>query len=236
MLAQHLLDRRVMLASTCPDGKQPWWLATGMLAAALYVSMTLLVGRAWPGYSVTSQTISELSAIDAPTRTLWMPLIAAYTVLMITFGVAVWNLAGSNRALRTVGALLTAQNVFGLYWPPMHQRPVLAAGGATATDTLHIAWTIITSVFFVLALGFGAASLGKRFRAYSIATLVVVLISGAVTGTYAPQMQANLPTPGAGIWERIDTTAFMLWIAVLAISLWRNARAYAGERSAPRPT
>jgi hypothetical protein len=220
--------------------RQRWWLACGVLAPALYVSMTVLVGRAWQGYSVGSQTISEISAIGAPTRPLWLGLIAIYSVLMIAFGLALLRSAISNRASRAVGALLAAQTMFGVFWPPMHQRVVLAASGRTMTDTLHIVWTIVTSVVFMVALGFGAAALGKRFRAYSLVTLIVVLASGMLTGTYAARMEANLPTPWVGVWERINTTAFMAWVAVFAVSVWRqrstaNAVASAGERSAPRP-
>ncbi len=202
-------------------------LICGVVAAVLYVAMTLCVGLLWPGYSLTAQTISELSAIGAPTRPLWLVLAAIYTALMIAFGCGVWASAGSNTVLGIAGASLAIQGVFGLFWPPMHQRAVLASGGGTLTDTLHIVWTIVTSVFFVAAMGFGAAALGRRFRVYSIVTLVVVVASGMWTGTYAAQLQANLPTPGAGIWERIDTTAFMVWIAVLATTLLRSGRAAA---------
>jgi len=80
----------------------------------------------------------------------------------------------------------------------------------------------------MLALGFGAAAFGKRFRAYSIATMVIVFGCGAWTGTYAPSMQANLPTPWAGVWERMDTTAFMLWVAVLATMLLRGSNVVEG--------
>lgn len=67
----------------------------------------------------------------------------------------------------------------------------------------------------------GAAALGKRFRWYSIATVVIVLACGAVTGTYAADVQADLPTPWVGIWERISIAAFMAWIVVLATALLR---------------
>jgi len=106
----------------------------------------------------------------------------------------------------------------------MHQRAVLAAGGATLTDTLHIVWTVVTSLFFMSALGFGAGGFGKRFRFYSLATLFVVFACGAWTGTYAPAIQGNLPTPWVGVWERINTNAFMVWITVLAMALWRAPR------------
>jgi hypothetical protein len=197
-------------------------LVCGILASFLYVAMSLFVGRLWEGYSSWSQTISELSAIGAPTRPLWVVLGAVYTVLMVAFGWGVVKSSSHNRALRVAGALLVIQGVFGLFWPPMHQRAVLAAGGGTLTDTMHIAWTIVTSLFFMFALGFGAVAFGKRFRVYSIATMVIVFAAGAWTGTYASGIEANLPTPWAGVWERINTTAFMVWIAALAIALLRT--------------
>jgi hypothetical protein len=115
-------------------------------------------------------------------------------LLMIAFGWIVWESA-PNRSSRVVGALLVTQAVFGIFWPPMHQRAALAAGGATWTGTLHIVWTIVTSVFFMGALGFGAAGLGKRFRFYSLATMAIVFACGAWSGTYAPAIQSNLATP-----------------------------------------
>ena len=160
-------------------------LSCGILASVLYVAMTLFVGLWWEGYSIVSGVPSELSAIGAPTRNVWMWLGGVYAVLMVGFGWIVWRSAPPNRALRVVGALLMAHTVFGQFWPPMHQRAVLAAGGGTLTDTLHLVWAAVTGVFFMLIVGFGAAALGKRFRVYSIATMVIVLACGAVTGTYA---------------------------------------------------
>jgi uncharacterized membrane protein len=122
--------------------------------------------------------------------------------------------------------------VFGYFWPPMHQRAVLAAGGGTLTDTLHIAWTIVTGLLFMLETGFGAAALGKRFRLFTIATMVIALACGALTGTYASRIQADLPTPWVGVWERLSAAAYMLWIAVLAIALMRAQRV-AARANAP---
>jgi len=200
-------------------------LTCGILASVLYVAMTLFVGLLWEGYSVVSGVPSELSAIGAPTRPLWIRLGAIYAVLMIAFGWMVWKSAPPNRALRIVGALLIAHTVFGQFWPPMHQRAVLAAGGGTLTDTLHLWWAGVTVICFMLMVGLGAAALGKRFRVYSIATMVIVVGCGLVTGTYASQVQANLPTPGVGVWERISIATFMAWIAVLAIALLRAPHA-----------
>jgi hypothetical protein len=203
------------------DRWTPLLLTCGIVASVLYVAMTLFVGLLWEGYSVVSGVPSELAAIGAPTRLLWIWLGAVYAVLMVAFGWIVWKSAPPNRALRIVGALLIASTVFGQFWPPMHQRAVLAAGGGTLTDTLHLVWAAITGLFFMFIVGFGAAALGKRFRIYSVATMVIVLACGAVTGTYASQVQADLPTPWVGVWERISIAVFMGWIAVLATALLR---------------
>jgi glutamate racemase len=85
-------------------------------------------------------------------------------------------------------------------------------------------------VFFMFIVGFGAAALGKRFRNYSIATMVIVLACGAATGTYASRIQADLSTPWVGVWERISIAAFMGWIAVLATALLRAPRDAAADR------
>jgi hypothetical protein len=226
MEARHL--RGIQRRSTAPTNSgarvEQWrkpLLTCGILAGVLYVSMTLFVGTLWDDYSVADQTISELSAIGAPTRPLWMVLGTLYTALIVAFGWIVWTAAPPNRAQRIVGMVLMIHGAFGLFWPPMNQRAVLAASGPTLSDTLHIAWTIVTGFFFLFETGFGAAAFGRRFRVYSIATIVIVLACGAITGTYTSQVQADLPTPWLGVWERASSTAYMLWIAVLAAAVLR---------------
>jgi hypothetical protein len=200
-------------------------LACGIAGPVLYVAMTLFVGLLWDEYRAASQTISELSAIGAPTRSLWMWLGAAYSLLIVAFGWIVWKSAPPNRAQRAVGMLLMIHGAFGCFWPPMHQRAVLAAGGGTLTDTLHIVWATVTGILFLLEAGFGAAVFGTRFRVYSIATIAIVLACGAMTGTYALRMQADLPTPWVGVWERISSAGYMLWLAMIAIGLLRAQQA-----------
>jgi hypothetical protein len=197
-------------------------LLCGVLTALLYVTMNAFVPLLWPGFSVFSQTISELSAIDAPTRTLWVALGTVYGVLLMAFGYGVWLCGRRSRPLRIAGALIIADGVFCLFWPPMHHRTVLAAGGATLTDTLHIAWTMVSGVLMMLSIVFAAAAFGRRFRAFAVVTIVLLVAFGAVTGTYAGSVQANLPTPWLGVWERIDAGLLMLWLIVLAVALLRR--------------
>ena len=49
-------------------------LCCGIISSLLYVAMNVFVAMQWKDYSSTSQTVSELSAIGAPTRSLWVAL------------------------------------------------------------------------------------------------------------------------------------------------------------------
>jgi hypothetical protein len=197
-------------------------LVCGALSSLLYASMIWAIR--YDGYSPISQVPSELTAIGAPTQALWARLGWIYTVLITAFGVGVWTSAGRNRAVRLVGGLVLAYAWLGLLWPfaAMHRREVLAAGGGTFSDTLHVVLGAVTVVLMFLAIGFGARAFGTRFRLYSIVSIVVLLVFGGLTFLEAPRLQMNLPTPWIGLWERINISVFLLWIVMLAAALWRT--------------
>ena len=201
-------------------------LICGIASSVLYVVMCIIVPLQYPGYSSASQTISELSAIDAPTRSLWVLPGIAYTLLVAAFGWGIYKSAGNNQHLRRAGALILVYGVIGLGWPlfPMHNREVLAAGGGNFSDTMHIVFSGISVLLMLLAMGFGAAALGKRFRVYSVATIMLLVVLGLLTGLDAPTLEANQPTPWLGIWERVMIGTFLVWVVVLSINRLRLAR------------
>src|SRR3569833_305413 len=83
----------VIIAGIAASQLYPWkkefkrrvLLGCGIVASLVYVAITLIVASLWPSYNSASQTISELSAIGAPTRFIWVTLSAPYTLLMIAF-------------------------------------------------------------------------------------------------------------------------------------------------------
>jgi hypothetical protein len=205
-------------------------LFSGIVSSFLYVVLNIITVLLYKGYSAVSQTVSELSAIGAPTRSLWVSLVTVYSLLVIAFGCGVWKSAADNRRLRVVAVMLIADAVIGFFWPPMHQRQVLAAGGKTISDTLHIVFTAVTVPLMMLAIGFGAAALGKKFRVYSVITLLVLVVAGIFTGIDGPKIEANLPTPWIGVWERINIGVYMLWVVVLALILLRGQSTLKSQR------
>src|SRR3712207_4288097 len=112
-------------------------LVLGIVGPLFYVATDILAAMLYEGYSYTDQTASELFAIGAPTRPLVVPLMLAYGVLAIAFGLGVWESAGEKRALRVVAVGLIGKEVLGslaTLFAPIHLREVLAAGEGTATD------------------------------------------------------------------------------------------------------
>lgn len=208
----------------------------GILSSVWYTLMNIIVPVYFPGYKVVSQVISELSAVDAPSRTLWTLLGVPYTLLIIAFGLGVWQVAGTNHRLRIAGSLLVAYGALGVLWPfaPMHLRETLAAGAGNWSDTMHIALGVVTQILYFLTLGFAAAALGRPFRLYSIITFATLLVFGVLTFLEAPGIAANRPTPLIGLWERINIAVFLLWIVVLAFLLLRREK-HAPARSAAAP-
>jgi hypothetical protein len=158
-------------------------LICGILSSVLYVLMNIFVPMQFEGYSIPSQAVSELSAIDAPTRPLWVSLAMIYILLFAAFGWGIRKSANGNHPLRIVGVLIIVYTIINFYWPPMHLR----GNELTLTDTLHIVWAMMTLLLMMLIMGFGAAALGRSFRLYTIATFVVFITFGILIGTEAPR-------------------------------------------------
>jgi len=202
-----------------PEMMRKFLLTCGILSSLWYLIINIFVPMQYEGYSLLSQAPSELSAFDAPTRILWIILVAPYPLLFAAFGWGVLQISGGHRKLLIVGGLIIAYCIKDFYWPPMHMREVIAAGGGTLSDTLHIVWATMTVFFMMLMMGFGAAALGKKFRLYTIATFLIFIVFGALTFMESGKLEDNLPTPFMGLWERINIAAFMLWVIVFAAVL-----------------
>jgi len=206
-----------------PGIRLKYLLTCGILSSLWYVAINIFVPMYYEGYSMLSQAPSELSAFGAPTRILWLLLVTLYPLLFAAFGWGVMQFPNKN--LRIVGTLIIIYCMLNFYWPPMHMRDVIAAGGGTLSDTLHLVWASMTVIFMMLFMGFGAAALDKTFRYYTLVNFVIFILCGTMTFMDSPNLEANLPTPFMGLWERINIAAFMIWVIVFAkFLLKQNSR------------
>ncbi|MBW2976966.1 DUF998 domain-containing protein [Candidatus Woesearchaeota archaeon] len=196
-------------------------LLCGILSTILYITSDAICALLYPGYSYTDQAISELSAIGSPTGPLWVYLTLPFSPLVIAFGIGVF-LSNKKRLLKVSGILLSLFGISGYAWWffPMNMRGNIGS----ATDAGHLVLSAITVLLLALILAFGSGAAGKKFRIYSISTILIMLFFGSLVGMMAPQVAAQEPTPWMGIYERISVFSPMIWMSVLAIILLRKKK------------
>jgi hypothetical membrane protein len=204
-------------------GARKLLLSCGVISSLLYlVAIDVIVPIRHAGYhNFTSQMVSELMAVGAPTRNLLIWLFTVYNLLVLAFAAGVWASAQGRRSVRLTAAALVgygAVSTAGLFLFPMDLRGTMGS----QRDALHIAATFVMSILIVASMAFGAFARGMRFRQYSFATIAIVVVFGALAGFLARPMPG--PTPGLGVAERINIYATMLWMSLLAVSLWRLPR------------
>lgn len=192
-------------------------LTCGILSSLVYLVTDVAGALSWESYRYAAQSISELSAIGAPSRPVVVPLWLLYNLLLIGFGFGVRAEAPGRSYLAATGVALIATGVLGLIaaFFPMHVRGM----GMTVTDAMHIALTATIVICILMAIGSAAISAGSAFRLYSIATLLAMLVFGTFAALDGPRIAANLPTPMLGVTERINVGAYLLWVALLALRL-----------------
>lgn len=205
----------------------------GVASSVLYVAATLWAAGMWHGYSTFNQAVSELFAVGAVSRPLLVWAFSAYDALVVAFAAGVWAVAQGRRSVRLTSVMLAVYAVVGqvtLLFSPMNPR---SSGPPAANDLGHMVLTAVEVLSLLLFMAFGSAAGGRAFRVYSIATIVLVLAAGILTGVVSTHMTAAVAsTPGAGALERVNIYATMLWIALFAGVLLRPRPNEAAEKSA----
>lgn len=194
-------------------------LICGIAAAVAYVATDITCSVLYPGYSFTDQAVSELFAIGAPTARVVAPLFTLSSLLLGAFAIGVWLSAGGNTLLRLAAAMFAGSALVGaLLWNlfPMHMR----GAEPSFTDTMHL--LLATNPFVLLSIVLCLAAVRGPFRIYTAATIVILVIPAIFAFRYAPDLKANLPTPGLGLAERVAQYGYELWQASLAMVLLRR--------------
>ncbi len=194
----------------------------GILSSILYVAGEVLASVRWESYSYVNQAVSELAALQAPTRPFMLAMFSVYNLLVIAFAVGVWRSAGQKRSLRVAAIMLVVYAVVGevtQLFSPMQPRGSVTS----ATDVGHMILTAVEVLSIVLFIAFGSGARGRGFRVYSIASILIIIAAGVTTGALSTHMTAAASsTPWAGAVERINIYGTMLWIAMFAVVLRRS--------------
>lgn len=198
-------------------------LAAGILAVAIYGVGDLSSGLLYNGYSFRDQAISELSAFGSPVRPVMLSVILVHALLVMIFGLGVLR-AAERRSERWCGLFLVLAGVVGF---PTHTVFAMSSRWLPKgfNDTMHIALSMAFSLFVFAAMVLSAVARRGWFRAYSIATLLVVIGFGAAASMAIRGLPQN-STPWAGGFERVNAYSYFAWLVVLAVTtLRRTSRA-----------
>jgi hypothetical protein len=199
--------------------RQQLLLSCGVLAGVGYVATDLLASLLYPDYSYREQAVSELFAIGAPTTRWVVPLLSLCSTLLLAFAVGVWRAAGPRRLVRVLAVMFAGSAVVGLLiWNvfPMHMR----GAERSFTDTMHL--ILATNPFVLLSLVLATVAFPGRFRAYTVATIVIMLGPAVAAFSYARALDLNQPTPWLGATERLAQYGYEAWQVVLALVFVRE--------------
>jgi uncharacterized protein DUF998 len=195
-------------------------LGCGVLSSVLYIAADVSAWTQYPGYSPVAQAFSELLAEGAPTRPFMVAVAGApYNLLVAALGVGVWMSPGRTRVARITGALLVLYALVSYLGGTVFQMDPRESGESVRT-MLHERATAVMVLSMLLSMGVGAFLHGRRFRRYSLGTLLTVIVFAGLTFGQVARLAANEPAPWLGLIERVNIYAWMLWVAMLAISLW----------------
>ena len=213
------------LGSRRRDAIRKGLLAAGILSSLLYIVATDgIAASMWEGYHRTERMVSELFAVGSPGRDFLVTIMWFYMLLFVAFGIGVWTSTRGNRAMRVAACLLMGYAVFNIvagFFP-------LRLGEETSVP-MHIAATAVQLVLMVASMCFVAVGVPGRLRIYTTASLALMAVMAVVSFIAAPGPDLLL-----GIGERISIGAFLLWVAVLAVTLW-NPPTPAGRRASHTP-
>lgn len=174
----------------------------------------------WADYHYSSQNTSELFAVGAPTRKIVVSLMSFYNLLVCLFGFGVMSTA-TQRSQRLSGIFLVANAVAGearLLFFPMHS----VDGTRAISDNMNIMCTGLVVLFTLLAVGYGSTTFGKKFRSFSIGTIIALILFAIATSINNTRIEEGLSTPGLGILERIYFLLVMVWIFAFAVTLLQS--------------
>src|SRR5215203_5226377 len=201
-----------------PITKTGYWLrkvllVCGPLSALIYIGWHELAALPWEGYSRISNAISELHFTGTPSKSFLDPWQGwVDSALLAAFGIGIWLSAQGSRSLRVIGAVMIVPAAMIPLWMIFGEASIAA----------HLALVGVGILCWLVAMGFGAAALGKRFRIYSLVSIGLVVGFFALGFSYVPEANAGQPTPFLGLFERIGFSAYFLWLTVLAVALWHR--------------
>jgi hypothetical membrane protein len=195
----------------------------GVIAPAFFALMVLIEQSVVPGYSWTSQTISDLGAYSLygsyaiiQNVNFW-----AFGILVVTFTLGLRRtLLGSRTVTASLGLFGIAEVLGGVF--PDQPFPLPGVGHDIAAVVAFLAIPICQLAAWAKLrhLGAGEESTWGRYRTYSLASGLLAFVLFSID-SFLP------PFEPVGVTQRVFSLVPVswLWIEVTALKLFRLSRA-----------
>jgi hypothetical protein len=192
-------------------------LTSGLLAPLLYFGTDRLVGRLISGYSFSAQSMSDVSAIGSPQRSLAVLLTVVACVFMTAFGISLWLVSEHVVLLRVVSLLIIGNAIFGLIatlFFPTHYgvRPNFVSAGVLIM--------FASILCFILAIVLGAIASNGWFRIFSVAIPAAYILLAILRFATAKNFSTGETVSLIGAQERTMSYTYLLWVFIFSIYLW----------------
>ena len=200
----------------------------GIVSFLSYAAAVIFAPLAYPGYCWMAQAVSDLSAADAPSLTLWNRLSALYNTCEIVCVTAVCiGIQGQKtRLLRTGISLFAAMEWISAVGYRMF--PLSSSGYAgTFQDGMHMVVTALVVGLSIVSLTVIIIAGAKDRDCRSYGVCAAVALGMMLVGAVGMQL---VPAAYFGVVERFSVFAATGFNAALGVQLFRTKRRSASVR------
>ena len=215
--------------------------AVAGIAGAFLMTFGWVVGGLvqGPGYSWSSQEISDLGALTAQHPWVWNLADSLSGLLILIFSAGLFSIVRSNRAGRVGAGLIAVVGIGSVLDGILREDCPLSTSETCQRlqDGSGLSWHHlahdIESVIVVLAMIAAPFVLGKAFRSISHLRQLhrTSMATGALLVVATIAYVFLYGNPGAGIAQRLLALVFMAWIAALSITMLKLTSLMHGDRA-----
>jgi len=193
----------------------------GILGPIVYILNVILGGIITPSYSHIQNAVSELTQRGAINTIILSTLFVVSAILILLFGIAIMmRYKHRSRRLYTGGVSIVIYGIFAASLATIFPQDPLG-GESTFPGTMHLVIAGLTA--FVIMGGILLSGLGmdkqtgpwRRFKLYSIITVILVFVFGAPTPILIMNKIQLL-----GLFERLTQLAYLQWFVVFAAKFY----------------
>ncbi|AGK95982.1 DUF998 domain-containing protein [Clostridium pasteurianum] len=194
----------------------------GMISPLFYLIHVIIGSMLWSGYNNITQPISDLTAADAPNREILSIFTNMYGICGLIFSIGSFNYLKKlkvkiiNVSMIIFIAMVLIGVSYGFFPEDMAGATMTFEGFMHLVITALIVPTAILTPLFA-GLGFRKLENFKKFSNYSIATSVIIFVSGGMS-VIAIANKISI----FGAIERINIGSLQLWIFIFALIMFTN--------------